>query len=191
MSNVWVPQAIPGLFMVGKPLLADSRGSFHKILCETPTNFTTFLFDEIYWSTSEKGVARGMHLQIPPFDGRKLVFATAGRVQDMVIDLRVGSPTFNQLWQAELTPHSAGVLIPAGCAHGFLALEGPATLVYAQEGAYNQECDTGVSLTTIGIESVSLNSNMSQRDRELPTLTEFNSPFVFDQSEYPNWEAQS
>jgi len=177
--------------MVGKPLLADARGSFHKILCETPANFKTLVFNEIYWSTSEKGVARGMHLQIPPFDGRKLVFASAGRVKDMVIDLRVGSPTFNQLWQAELTPHSAGVLIPTGCAHGFLALEGPATLVYAQEGAYNQECDTGVSLTTIGIESVSLNSNMSQRDRELPTLTEFDSPFVFEESEYPNWEAQS
>jgi len=64
-------------------------------------------------------------------------------------------------------------------------------LVYAQEGTYNQECDTGISMTTIGIESFSLNSNMSQRDRELPTLGDFNSPFVFDESEYPNWQSRS
>lgn len=66
----------------------------------------------------------------------------------------------------------------------------PANLIYAQEILYDQECDSGINLATIEIESVSLNSRISQRDRELPTLTEFHALFVFNQSEYPKREAQ-
>jgi dTDP-4-dehydrorhamnose 3,5-epimerase len=89
MSDEWTPQVIPGLFTVGTTLTGDSRGFFHKILSGRPEKTAPLLIDEIYWSTSEQGVARGMHLQIPPFHGRKLVFATEGRVQDLFFDLRV------------------------------------------------------------------------------------------------------
>jgi len=193
MSGEWIPQVIPGLFTVGTALTGDSRGSFHKILSGRPEKTPPLLIEEIFWSTSEQWVARGMHLQIPPFHGRKMVFATEGKVQDLVVDLRVGSPTYHQLWQMELTKQTAGVLIPAGCAHGFVVLEGPATLVYAQECNYSSECDTGVRLTSLGVDFSSLTKklpkNMSQRDLELPNLEEFNSPFVFDTAEYPNWDA--
>ena len=191
MTAAWLPQVIPGLYTVGKPLAADSRGSFHKIFSDAPPDFKKFQMDEIYWSTSEVGVARGMHLQVPPFQGRKLVFATAGRVLDLVIDLRLGSPTFQYLWNCELSPETAGVLVPAGCAHGFIVVEGPVTLVYAQEGNYSQECDTGVRLTTVGVEMPVDGTVMSQRDRELPELSQFVSPFVFDVSDHIDWGSKT
>ncbi len=189
MSGEWIPQLIPGLFTVGTALTVDSRGSFHKILSGRPAKIAPLLINEIYWSASEQGVARGMHLQIPPFHGRKLVFATEGRVQDLVVDLRVGSPTYHQIWQMEMTKQTTGVFIPAGCAHGFVVLEGPATLVYAQEGSYNSECDTGVRLTSLGVGTSSSVKNMSQRDLELASLEEFDSPFIFDEAEFSQWES--
>lgn len=189
MSGEWTPQVIPGLFTVGTALTGDPRGFFHKILSGRPEKTAPLLIDEIYWSTSEQGVARGMHLQIPPFHGRKLVFATEGRVQDLVVDLRVGSPTYQQIWQMELTKQTTGVFIPAGCAHGFVVLEGPATLVYAQEGNYNSECDTGVRLTSLGLDTSLSVKNMSERDLELASLEEFDSPFIFDEAECSQWES--
>ena len=194
MEDMWVPQSIPGLYTVGKPLLTDARGSFHKILCEQPAHNTSLPaphFDEIYWSSSQEGVSRGMHVQTPPFHGRKLVFATTGTVTDFVVDLRVGSPTFQEVWSKILSPTSAGVLIPAGCAHGFSVQLGPALLVYAQEGFYSSEFDTGVNMASIGLVSILARENMSERDLALPTLNEFKSKFSFDESEYPNWENQS
>ncbi len=194
MDDVWVPQSIPGLYTVGKPLFTDSRGSFHKILCEPPAGLVLLrplLFKEIYWSSSEEGVFRGMHVQAPPFHGRKLVFAATGTVKDYVIDLRVGSPTFHEVWSTTLSAVSAGVLIPAGCAHGFSVQSGPAVLVYAQESFYNQEFDTGVNMASLGLYSSLAHEKVSQRDLDLPTLAEFKSAFRFDESEYPNWEPRS
>ena len=190
MGHVWVRQGIPGLFRVGKPLTADSRGSFHKILCDLPLDMKILEFDEIYWSESEQGVIRGMHLQIPPFHGRKLVFATQGVVRDFVLDLRAGSPTFHKTWETELTQASPGVLIPAGCAHGFIVEKGPAVLVYAQEGPYNQQFDTGVNINSIGLAGLSPDGVNSERDQQLPPLVEFNSPFIFDVLDYPGWKCE-
>jgi len=191
MVRGWVRQVIPGLYTLDKAPHFDERGSFHKILSEPPENFQQFDIDEIYWSASEQGVARGMHFQIPPFHGRKLIFATLGVVRDVVIDLRVGSPTFQQIWETELTPESPGVLIPAGCAHGFTVTQGPAILVYSQEGMYSRECDTGVNMDSIGFLGHSPASVLSERDQQLPPLTEFVSPFIYDESEYLRWSPDS
>jgi hypothetical protein len=67
MSAVRVPQVIPGLCRVGTPLLVDSRGSFHKILCETRPNFKALIFEEIYWFNSESVVAQGCTYELHPF----------------------------------------------------------------------------------------------------------------------------
>ena len=151
----------------------------------------TLMFDEIYWSHSNNGVARGMHCQIPPFHGRKLVFATAGSVRDWVIDLRVGSPTFGQVWSMELSPSTQGVLIPAGCAHGFEVLEGPAILIYAQEGTYHPEADTGINMQSLSSQLQDVQLDFSERDLSLPHFSEFNSPFAYEEADYPQWNVQS
>ncbi|MDE0973537.1 MAG: dTDP-4-dehydrorhamnose 3,5-epimerase family protein [Candidatus Nanopelagicales bacterium] len=187
MDQIWQEQVIPGLYTVGMDPLEDSRGAFHKILAQAPAGCDPLLFDEIYWSNSQVGVARGMHFQVPPHHGRKLVFATSGEVLDLVIDLRVGSPTFHHLWEKQLSPRSQGVLLPTGCAHGFLVTKSPATLVYAQEGAYDKACDTGVSLKSLKISQSVDALELSERDEALLQLADFASPFVFDPSKYVGW----
>jgi len=187
MGPIWEEQVIPGLYTVGLDPVEDSRGSFHKILAQVPQEFKPMEIDEIYWSNSQAGVARGMHLQIPPHHGRKLVFATSGTAMDVVIDLRVGSPTFHQVWEKQLTAKSQGVLIPAGCAHGFLVIDSPALLVYAQEGAYDRECDTGVNMQSLQVNQKIKDFKFSDRDQELPKLADFVSPFTFDPTMHVGW----
>jgi len=191
MGQVWEEQVIPGLYTAGMDPFNDSRGTFHKILAQIPANLEPLTFDEIYWSSSQTGVARGMHFQVPPHHGRKLVFATSGSVVDLVVDLRVGSPTFQHVWEKQLNRQSQGVLIPAGCAHGFLVIDSPAVLVYAQEGAYDKDCDTGVSLKSLKISQSTENLEFSERDAVLPQLTDFISPFTFDPTKFIGWNGQA
>ncbi|WP_447415167.1 dTDP-4-dehydrorhamnose 3,5-epimerase family protein, partial [Clostridium perfringens] len=74
-------------------------------------------------TTSAKNVVRGMHFQTPPAEHAKLVFCVAGRVLDVVLDIRTKSPTFGQAFSIELEPRSGvGLYVPVGCAHGFLSL---------------------------------------------------------------------
>jgi dTDP-4-dehydrorhamnose 3,5-epimerase-like enzyme len=79
------------------------------------------------------------------------------------------------------------VLIPAGCAHGFLVLDFPAVLVYSQEGPHNTDCDTGVSITSLHISKDVEGLEFSERDRSLPQLADFMSPFTFDPTMYVGW----
>ena len=178
---------IPGLYLVGIDPFEDDRGAFHKILSGLPLGIEPLKFDEIYSSSSESGVARGMHFQVPPHHGRKLVFATTGSVLDLVIDLRVGSPTFQHVWEMLLSPKSQGVLIPAGCAHGFVVIDSPAVLVYAQEGVYDKDCDTGVSLTSLTFSRGVKGLQLSDRDQALLNVTDFDSPFIFDEVAFAEW----
>ncbi len=178
---------IPGLYLVGFDPFEDDRGTFHKILAGLPLGIEPLKFDEIYWSSSESGVARGMHFQVPPHHGRKLVFATTGSVLDLVIDMRVGSPTFHHIWEKCLSPKSQGVLIPAGCAHGFVVTDSPAVLVYAQEGVYDKECDTGVNLDSIEFSRGVAGLQLSDRDQVLVNAVDFDSPFVYDPAAFAGW----
>ena len=115
------------------------------------------------------------------------MFVTSGTVNDLVIDLRVGSPTYSQVWEKQLTPQSQGVLIPAGCAHGFFVIDSPAVLVYAQEGSYQKECDTGVNLGSLTLTMDVESFQLSERDQALPALADFVSPFVFDSAMFTEW----
>ena len=181
MPTPWTPQSIPGLYRVGNPQFSDARGTFNKILAKQPKDQVPFLCDQVYWSQSRPGVARGMHLQLPPHDGRKLVFVTSGRIHDFVIDLRLGSPTFHNVWSDELTPVSMGVFIPSGCAHGFVTLEGDASVVYVQEGDHHVDSDGGVNMSELELGYDINTLTFSERDRALPLLGEFISPFMFEQ----------
>lgn len=178
---------IPGLYSVGMDPFGDDRGTFHKILAGLPVGMEPLKFDEIYWSSSESGVARGMHFQVPPHHGRKLVFATNGSVLDLVIDLRVGSPTFQRVWEKHLSPKSQGVLIPAGCAHGFVVIDSPAVLVYSQEGAYDKDCDTGINLASLTFSRGAEGLQLSDRDQALLHVKDFDSPFTYDPAMFAGW----
>jgi dTDP-4-dehydrorhamnose 3,5-epimerase len=183
--------AIPGCFEIEYTAHADTRGSFVKTFHATSFRALGLETDfaEAFYSTSSEGVIRGMHFQLPPADGAKLVYCLQGEVLDLALDLRKGSPSFGQSATFSLTPgRPVAVYIPRGVAHGFLALREPATLVYSISSEYNPEADTGVLWNSFGFDWPVTNPLLSPRDHNFCTLADFDSPFTFSLSE---WEAHA
>ena len=176
----WSACEVPGLLLSTPYAASDSRGLFTKLISGPLGEQEPLSLDEVFWSRSQKGVLRGMHVQIPPRSGRKIVFVTSGQVRDFVVDLRVGSPWFGRVRETQLTEDSGALLIPAGCAHGFEALTDDVTMVYLQEGTYDSSTDTGVRWDSVGIDPKAPTSVISDRDRRLPPLDVFESPFTWN-----------
>lgn len=174
----------PGCFLVKPKVFFDARGRFVKTFHETDfvKNGIKIDFKEEYYSVSNKGVIRGMHFQTPPHDHVKMIYCTKGVVFDAFVDLRKNSPTYLQSMDALLSEENGNVLILAkGIAHGFCSLEDNSIMVYKTTSEYNSESDMGVKWDSCGIEWPSIaNENMlSDRDKALPLLGDFDTPFLF------------
>lgn len=171
---------ISGAFEIELPFSEDDRGDFVKILHVDSfrDNGLESNFTESYYSTSKAGVIRGMHFQTPPHDHEKLVYCVEGKVLDVILDLRVDSPTFKEYVSIELSKsaHNA-VYIPKGVAHGFCVQEGSATLVYMTTTVYNQGSDTGVLWNSFGFNWPIDAPLISDRDKGFSSFSDFNSPF--------------
>lgn len=176
--------AIAGCMRVRQPTHHDSRGWFTKSLSNDVRESAQVDFDatEIYWSLSRRGVVRGMHFQLPPVNVTKLVWVASGSIRDVVLDLRVDSPTHSEWVDFELGPEDGSVLVPRGCAHGFEVTSEEAIVFYAQDGAFSPECDAGVRWDSFGYEWLANEPVMSDRDLALPALDDFVSPFTLGQS---------
>jgi dTDP-4-dehydrorhamnose 3,5-epimerase len=125
-------------------------------------------------SLSAPGVLRGLHHQWPEPQG-KLVQCLRGRIWDVAVDFREGSPTFLQWHGEELNEEShAAYWIPEGFLHGFVVLEGPALVAYKCTAPYRAEFDAGVRWNDpeIGIQWPISEppQNLSEKDRNLPFL---------------------
>ena len=167
--------SLPSLMPI--PVHSDSRGVFSKPLTASMGTELDFRITELFWTTSSIGVVRGMHFQIPPVAVNKLVWVSQGSIIDVVVDVRahaafgtvaafaldVGIP--NALW------------IPAGFAHGFQALEDDTIVNYAVDAPYLPEFDTGIRWDSIEFDWPLPIGTISERDGQLPTLAEFDSPF--------------
>ena len=135
-------------------------------------------------SKSSKGVLRGLHFQKPPFNQAKLVRCIAGRVLDVAVDIRKGSPTYGKHVAIELSgENKKQVFVPKGFAHGFSVLSETAIFAYKVDNKYAPESDSGIRYddTELGIdwglpqEKVQL----SEKDKELPSFKDLDSPFNF------------
>ena len=116
---------IEGLYEILSFNNDDARGSFTKDYSETIflQNGIDYKVKEVFYSTSSKGVLRGMHFQRVKMQP-KLVRCLTGHIYDVVVDLRKDSPTFKKWLAFDLTAEKKNeVLVPVGCAHGFLAIE--------------------------------------------------------------------
>ncbi|MBF0372409.1 MAG: dTDP-4-dehydrorhamnose 3,5-epimerase family protein [Alphaproteobacteria bacterium] len=176
------PTAIPGCLMLRPIVRQDARGAFVKIFHRPFFAGLGFDLDfaEIYVSRSRKGVVRGLHFQAPPADHDKLVCCLDGRILDAVLDLRRGSPTEGRHLLFPLNgDQSAIVLVPRGCAHGFLAESEGAQVAYAVTSAYDPARDLGVRWDGAGIPWPIDDPVVSERDAGFPALAEFDSPFVW------------
>ena len=176
--------SIPGCVELFPDVREDDRGRFVKtfqrnVFCEWALRTS---FAEEFFSTSRKGVLRGLHFQVPPYALNKLVYCLEGRALDAVVDLRRGSPTFGQHEMFELNGKLVNMLYLApGLAHGFYALTENVIMAYKTTELYSPEHDKGVLWNSAGISWPDIHPILSDRDKMFPPLAEFNSPFIFQE----------
>jgi dTDP-4-dehydrorhamnose 3,5-epimerase len=174
--------SIPGCFELEFIPRPDERGSFVKTMQSSVFAGLglEFSFPESFYSVSHQNVLRGMHFQLAPADGAKLVYCLSGAILDVAFDLRRDSPTFGQSASFVLRPElTNGVYIPSGVAHGFYVQEGPAIVVYQVSAEYNPALDAGIRWDTLGFEWPGATPIVSSRDRSFPQFAQFATPFRF------------
>lgn len=141
------PTPLPGLLLIEPRVFPDERGFFMETYRDSDLAAAgihgPFLQDN--HSCSSRSTLRGLHFQRPPHAQGKLVRVTAGRVWDVAVDLRPGSPTFGRWQSVELSADNHRIFwIPAGFAHGFLALEDGSELLYKCTEEYNAASEGGI-----------------------------------------------
>jgi dTDP-4-dehydrorhamnose 3,5-epimerase len=177
---------VPGCLEIQSEVFRDRRGTFVKVLQEEVFRRRGLAtrFAEEYYSSSRKGVLRGLHFQLPPHDHVKLVHCVLGRVFDAIVDLRRGSPTYGRHLTLDLSAEKANLLyLPAGIAHGFCVLSPSAIVMYRVTTVHAPDCDTGILWNSVGIPWPVERPILSERDRSFPRFEDFRSPFVFTAAE--------
>lgn len=175
-----IPTSLSGCFELRPFLAQDDRGTFAKTFHADRFAELGLPVDwrEEFYSSSRKGVIRGMHFQTPPHDHEKLVYCMQGRVLDVVVDLRRASPTFGRHVAVELdATRGQGLMIPKGMAHGFLALTDDVLMAYKVTTVHAPAHDAGILWNSFGLDWGVDEPIVSARDRAHPALGDFASPF--------------
>ena len=176
-----VHEALPGAWLLRPTIFQDLRGCFVKTYhSEVFASLgLTFAPREEFFSKSARGVIRGMHFQAPPHDCDRLVYCIHGRILDVILDLRGGSPTFGKSASAELSAENRLLLlIPKGFAHGFLSLEDNSTTVYLAGSMHVPSHDQGILWNSFGFAWPVTNPVLSVRDETLVDFKEWATPFT-------------
>lgn len=163
---------IEGVRLIQGVTNTDERGSFTKHV--SGIEDLNFKLRESFVSKSFKGVVRGMHLQLGPMSGWKLVTVLSGEIFDVLVDLRPKSSTYLATETFSLDENTGrSILVPEGVAHGFQA-QTDVAMLYQTEYSYSPDHDTGVNPLSLNINWPLEISFMSIRDRELPSLANWN-----------------
>lgn len=166
----------------------DARGWFMETYSEATARAAgidvRFVQDNQSFSAFA-GTIRGLHYQRPPHAQAKLVRCVRGSIVDYAVDIRRGSPTYGQHVSAKLTAEGGEQLfVPVGFAHAFVTLEPDVEVAYKVSDVYAPDCDGGIVWNdpTICIDWPLPESGavLSDKDKILPTLAEFDSPFEYD-----------
>ena len=140
---------IPDVIVIEPKVHGDERGYFVETFRQDKfEEFAGFKINFIQdnESRSHKGVLRGLHYQLAPFAQSKLVRVIDGKVLDVAVDIRVGSPTFGEHVAVELSgKNKKQMFIPRGFAHGFVVLSETCTFAYKVDNYYSPECDRGIA----------------------------------------------
>ncbi len=168
----------------------DARGEFVKVYQASAQSASDAANDdevtavaELFWSRSARGVVRGLHFQVPPHAHQKLVTVISGAALDVVLDLRVGSPTYGEHVTVMLdADNPVAVQVPIGCAHGFQSTAIDTVILYATSTEHAPASDRGIRWDSIGVKWPITEAQLSPRDTEFPKLADFDSPFAFEAS---------
>jgi len=175
---------IPGLVEVEPRVFGDERGyffeSYNQNLYEEAGIKAQFAQDN--QSLSGKGVLRGLHFQAPPYAQGKLVRVINGAVLDVAVDIRQGSPTYGRHHKVLLSGVNKKTLwVPPGFAHGFLTLEDDSVFFYKCTNFYHKESEGSIRWNDpdLKIDWEIQRPTLSDKDREAPLFSEFQSPFHY------------
>ena len=178
---------IEGVVIIEPRIFKDARGYFFESYSkrEFDEKVRPIDFVQDNESMSAYGVIRGLHFQRPPFAQSKLVRCVKGRVLDVAVDIRKGSPTYGQHIAVELSEDNhRQFFVPRGFAHGFAVLSDVAVFQYKCDNYYHPEADGGISIAD---ESLGINwqidpaqAILSDKDLRHPLLKDFDSPFDFN-----------
>ena len=183
----FIKTAIPEVIIIEPKVFGDERGYFVETF--RADKLEDFLGYKINFcqdneSKSSKGVLRGLHYQLPPASQTKLVRVIKGKVLDVAVDIRKGSPTFGQHVAVELSEtNKRQLLIQRGFAHGFLTLEDNTIFAYKVDNYYSPKCDRGIAFDDqdLNIDWILDKSelNLSDKDKVQPKLKETNDIFDY------------
>lgn len=167
---------LAGSYLITVEPMSDDRGWFARTFCKDEFKQTGFRDEWVQLNhsfTNKAGTVRGMHFQLPPFAETKLVRCIAGRVFDVIIDLRNNSDTFLQWFGVELSGENKKMIyIPQGFAHGFETLSDDCELVYHHSQFYQPGSEGGIQYDDpmINIQWPGEVKNISERDKTHPYL---------------------
>ena len=175
----------PGVLIVEPKVFSDSRGffmeSYNRAEFVAHGLDADFIQDNHAYSKGI-GVLRGLHYQAPPKAQSKLVWVTKGAVVDVVVDIRIGSPTYGQWGQLKLSAENKlRLFIPSGFAHAYMTLSEETEFIYKVDAPYSPGDEGGIRWNDPGLavnwpvkEPV-----LSAKDKALPFLSEIESPFIY------------
>jgi dTDP-4-dehydrorhamnose 3,5-epimerase len=170
------PTAVAGAFIVEIEPRTDSRGSFARVFCARELATQGIALAPVQCNiayTTRRGTIRGLHHQAPPSAESKLVRCTRGVIYDVLVDLRLGSPTFGRHVGVELSADNQRALyVPPQCAHGYQTLVDGCEVSYLVGDFYDASAEQGVRYDdpTLAIEWPLAVSVVSDKDAAWPLL---------------------
>lgn len=182
----FVKTPIRDLLVFEPKVFEDSRGYFFEAYNEQvfEAEGVNIRFVQDNQSKSSYGVIRGLHYQLSPYAQTKLVRVLEGKILDVAVDIRKGSPTFGQSFVVELSAENKKqLLVPQGFAHGFSVLSETAVVLYKCDQFYNKESEGGIRYNDpelnidwqVPIDQVLV----SEKDLVLPTLANCLNNFTY------------
>ena len=181
------PLAIPDVVLIQPAKFGDARGFFSEVWSDAALSDAgldlNFVQDNHSYS-AQQGVLRGLHFQKPPFAQDKLVRCTRGKILDVAVDIRKGSPHFGKWVSAEISADNwTQILVPKGFAHGFVTLTPDCEVLYKVTNPYSRECDAGIAWNDpdIAVDWCLGGSSpvLSDKDSIAPKLSAIDTGFVF------------
>jgi dTDP-4-dehydrorhamnose 3,5-epimerase len=182
------PLAIPAVVLIRPKKFGDARGYFMETW--SAPDFAAAGIDTVFVQDNQslsaaRGVVRGLHFQAPPAAQAKLVRVLKGAIFDIVVDIRVGSPSYGKWCAATLTAEQAEQLfVPHGFAHGFCTLEPDTEVIYKVDSSYAPQTEGGIAWNdpelAIDWPVSEAEVQLSGKDAALPGFAGFVSPFRYE-----------
>ncbi|MCA0271496.1 MAG: dTDP-4-dehydrorhamnose 3,5-epimerase [Proteobacteria bacterium] len=180
--------SLSGVLILTPRRFGDARGWFSEVWNKDTLareGISVDFAQDNHSYSAVPGTVRGLHFQSPPHAQAKLVRCGRGRVFDVAVDIRIGSPTYGRWVGVELSAENGRqLLIPAGFLHGFVTREPDSELLYKCSDVYAPDCDGAVRFDDPdisidwGIDTAT--ATLSEKDAKAPYLKDFQSPFRYE-----------